>query len=180
MALINRISRLFRADMHAVLDRLEEPEVLLKQAVREMEDAIVHDERRLKLVRHERDQITARIAELGDSVKRIAGELDLCFAAKQEALARGLVKRRLESERLVKFLDKKAAALAAETGELAQRVEENRARLQAMQQKLELLTEELTRSADNDTFVELGPEIIVHDDEVEVAFLKEQQKRKTS
>ena len=38
MALINRISRLFTADMHAVLDRLEEPDVLLKQALREMED----------------------------------------------------------------------------------------------------------------------------------------------
>src|SRR6188508_28625 len=30
MALINRMSRLFTADVHAVLDRIEEPDVLLK------------------------------------------------------------------------------------------------------------------------------------------------------
>ena len=40
MALITRISRLFQADFHAVLDRIEEPEQLLKQAIREMEDSL--------------------------------------------------------------------------------------------------------------------------------------------
>ena len=34
MAIVTRLTRLFRADAHAVLDRLEEPEVLLRQAVR--------------------------------------------------------------------------------------------------------------------------------------------------
>ena len=40
MALITRVSRLFQADFHAVLDRIEEPEVLLRQAVREMEEEL--------------------------------------------------------------------------------------------------------------------------------------------
>ena len=40
MALINRVARLFKADFHAVLDQIEEPELLLKQAVREMEDEL--------------------------------------------------------------------------------------------------------------------------------------------
>lgn len=43
MALINRISRLFSADFNAVLDRIEEPDVLLKQALREMEEDIYSD-----------------------------------------------------------------------------------------------------------------------------------------
>ena len=36
MALVNRLSRLFQADFHAVLDRIEEPDLQLRQAVREM------------------------------------------------------------------------------------------------------------------------------------------------
>ena len=40
MALIKRLSRLFAADLHAVLDQIEEPEALLKQAVREMEEEL--------------------------------------------------------------------------------------------------------------------------------------------
>jgi phage shock protein A len=45
MALITRLSRLFQADMHAVLDKIEEPELLLRQAIREMEEFIATDER---------------------------------------------------------------------------------------------------------------------------------------
>ena len=46
MALITRVSRLFQADFHAVLDRIEDPEALLRQAVREMEEELAHDEQR--------------------------------------------------------------------------------------------------------------------------------------
>ncbi len=48
MALITRVSRLFQADFHAVLDRIEEPEVLLRQAVREMEEEL-QDARRMQM-----------------------------------------------------------------------------------------------------------------------------------
>ena len=50
MVLISRISRLFRADLHAVLDRIEEPEALLRQAIREMEELLAQDEQRSRLV----------------------------------------------------------------------------------------------------------------------------------
>ena len=33
MALITRVTRLFRSDLHAVLDNIEEPKILLKQAI---------------------------------------------------------------------------------------------------------------------------------------------------
>lgn len=39
MILISRFSQLLRADLHAVLDRLEDPEALLRQAIRDMADA---------------------------------------------------------------------------------------------------------------------------------------------
>ncbi len=175
MALINRISRLFRADMHAVLDRLEEPDILLKQAVREMEESTQHDGQRLKLLRHEQGQVSERITELTQAITQIESELDLCFTANNEVLARGLVRRKLESEHFVKFLHKKREDLAKKLVELEQRLHENHARLQAMQQKLELLSEELTRNRTLDSG--LAPEITVREDEVEVAFLREQQKR---
>ena len=53
MALITRVGRLFRADLHAVLDRVEEPEVLLRQAIREMEEELAEERQRLRLARHE-------------------------------------------------------------------------------------------------------------------------------
>ena len=65
MALITRLSRLFEADFHAVLDRIEEPELQLKQAVREMQFAVDQGRQRIKLLQHEAGQLQARAAETG-------------------------------------------------------------------------------------------------------------------
>ena len=45
MTLINRMSRLFKADVHGILDQLEDPAIALKQAIREMEIQVLDDER---------------------------------------------------------------------------------------------------------------------------------------
>ena len=58
MALVTRLSRLFQADVHAVLDRIEEPDLQLRQAVREMQLSLDQDRQRLKLLRHEYSQLT--------------------------------------------------------------------------------------------------------------------------
>ncbi len=36
MAIFTRLARLLRADLHALLDRMEAPDVLLQQSLREM------------------------------------------------------------------------------------------------------------------------------------------------
>ena len=57
MALITRLSRLFQADLHAVLDRIEEPDTLLRQAMREMEEALDPDAQQIKRLQLEQGQL---------------------------------------------------------------------------------------------------------------------------
>ena len=40
MPILNRVKRLFQADVHAILDVIEEPEAVLKQAIREMQESL--------------------------------------------------------------------------------------------------------------------------------------------
>ena len=105
MVLINRIARLFKADFHAVLDRIEEPAQLLKQAVRDMEEALADGERRLELAAQEQESLLAHKTELECRLPQLEQELDLCFASGEEDLARGLVRRKLESTRLLQQLE---------------------------------------------------------------------------
>ena len=175
MALITRVTRLFRADLHAVLDRIEEPDVLLKQAVREMEEALSRDEQRLRGLTQERGQLAAREADLDRSLGEIDEELDICFASDKDDLARALIKRKLEAERLRKLVARKREALDASLSGLRERVGENRARLEAMRQKAELLAEEDDSRRPDDPW--LAPDISVRDEDVEVAYLREKQKR---
>ena len=178
MALITRVSRLFQADFHAVLDRIEEPEILLRQAVREMEEALAREEQRSKVLQHEQRQLINREADLKQSLHDIEEELDTCFEAGNDDLARACIKRRLETQRVGKNTSRKRAALEETLDDLNTRVRENQAQLESMRQKAELLAGESACAlpADNWTL----PDISVRDEDVEVAFLREKQRRRRS
>ena len=175
MALITRVSRLFRADLHAVLDSIEEPDVLLKQAVREMEEELARDEQRLKILRQEHGELAARGSDLDRSLGEIEGELDICFESGKEDLARTLIRRRLQAQRLEKVLSRKRASLDETLAGLRTRIEENRGRLDSMRQKAELLAENDAPSPAREPWSVM--DVSVRDEDVEVAFLREKQRR---
>jgi phage shock protein A len=176
MALITRISRLFQADFHAVLDRIEEPDVLLRQAVREMEEDLARDEQRSKRLQYEQRQLMTRESELEQALQDIEKELDSCFEAGNDDLARACIRRRLETQRFGKHLARKHKALVETLDDLNSRIRENRARLESMRQKAELLAGEKSRPTDDWNL----PESTVRDEDVEVAFLREKQHRSRS
>ena len=178
MALITRVSRLFQADFHAVLDRIEEPEVLLRQAVREMEEELARDQQRNKILQHEQRQLGTRESDLKQSLHEIEDELDTCFEAGNDDLARAWIKRKLEAQRSGKNVSRQRETLRETLEELNSRIRENQARLESMRQKAELLAEENVRDRPADSWA--IPDITVRDEDVEVAFLREKQHRSRS
>lgn len=179
MALVTRLSRLFRADLNAVLDRMEEPEMLLRQAVRDMEEEVDREALQARSIALELQQIAQRRAELEERLRQVDEALARCFDAGNEALARGVLRQKLEAERFVGFLARKAEARQATAGELATRIDEHRLRLENMRQKLELLTgqPEGEACATGWAEAELTRQFAVSEDEVELALLREKQKR---
>ena len=184
MALINRVTRLFKADFNAVLDRIEEPEQLLKQAIREMEDELADAEQRILVCAHDQEALDQRKDELLAKVTEIDEELDLCFAKNKQELARPLVKRKLEAERLVKRLDAKLTANDKTLALERARIDENRAALEGLKQKADIFAErtpsESGQQSAFDDIAWMARELSVSEDEIEVAFLREQQKRSAS
>jgi phage shock protein A len=167
MALINRVTRLFRADFHAVLDQIEEPELLLKQAVREMEDDLAETEQRIRAGAHEQEVLADRKTEIDGKLVEIDEELDLCFASKKHDLARNLTRKKLEAKRLSQRLATKLAAVEKRlTG----------------QQKAELFAQNTAPRGESefDDISWMARELNVSDDEVEVAFLREKSARSPS
>jgi phage shock protein A len=175
MPIVNRLTRLFRADAHAVLDRLEEPEVLLRQAVREMDDEVARSTQALKALELGHAQTRARSAEIESSLAGIAGELDLCFDADNPNLVRMLLRRRLEGERLVRHLGQRLARLAADIAQRRAALEEQRQRLEGMRQKAALFDVD---AADKSDSACTAPDIAVSEEDIDLALLREQQRRK--
>lgn len=132
MTLITRINRLFRADMHAVLDNLEEPAVLLKQAIREMEEILGAEERQLRALRQERTLIVSIESDAQTQAGRLEDELALCLAAGKDALARAVIRRQLEAAQRRTQRSRRAEAIDRHVIELEARVTEHRQRLQEL------------------------------------------------
>ncbi len=174
MALITRFSRLFTADLHAVLDRLEEPDVLLKQAVRDMEEELARMRHEALVARAEMQRIAQREADIGRRLTDFDAELDVCFDAGEEALARSLVRRKLETERRAKSLQVRHDTLAERLQELDTAIAENERHLTGMREKVEVLGEQTRTACVAGTG---SDEATIGTDEIEVAFLREQQRR---
>ena len=174
MALINRMSRLFTADMHAVLDRIEEPDVLLNHAVREMEEELARGELQVRALEHEHGALGERLGKSHAAVVELGEQLDVCFASNNDDLARKVLKRRLETERIERHVEERRTTLAQELAARRAALDEQREQLDLMRQKADLLTAASTGEDWSKA------QFVVGDAEVEVALLRERQKRQPS
>ncbi len=184
MALVNRIARLFKADFHAVLDQLEEPEQLLRQAIRDMEDELNHSEQRIAAFTHEQESLSARVDELDATLADLNTQLDLCFRTGKDELAKKTIRRKLETERLMKRLTANRSANDRTLAELRALFDDNSTALQGLRQKAELFARRSPEQAGSDKNADdiawLTRQMSVSDEDVEIAWLREKDLRSAS
>lgn len=184
MALINRLSRLFRADFHAVLDQIEEPEALLKQAIRDMEDDLASTEQRTKVCTHDQIALKRRASEVESTIADFNTQLDLCFNSGKDDLAKSLIRKKLEAERFLNRLNSKVESNDRFLDEQQKVLNENAATLDSLRQKAELFAQRASTTAETssefDDVAWMARELNVDDNEVEIAFLREQDLRSAS
>lgn len=169
MALVNRISRIFTADLHAVLDRIEEPEVLLAQSIREMADAVAADERRLAVVKERRQQCQRDLAASNARLAEFDRELDLCLGSDQDDLARRVIRKKLAESRATASLTSTARDADETIAELAAVLDERRRDLEDITQQAEVVR--------RDQPVPKVDFEAVSDSDIEIALLAEKERR---
>ena len=172
MTVINRLSRLFKADVHAMLDRIEEPPLLLQQTLRDMAQALAVNERRLKLLTDEEAVLTQRHADSAAAAAEIQHELDLCLRAERDDLARGLLRQRLTGERAQAQLKPRLDPLRRQLIELRAELTTPQSELAETQRKAELISAE-TPTGDPGGGFNPG----IRDEDIEVALLREKSRR---
>jgi len=178
MALINRISRLFKADFNAVLDEIEEPGLLLRQAIRDMADELQCADERIGMRVRREQELRSRIADIESSAADTDEQLDLCFRSGKDELAKGLVRKKLETGRLQKRLRSEFNDNATSLDVERRQADEHRQVLDSLRQKAALFIDRPAVNAvsldDPDWFPR---DLCVSDDEVEIAFLHEKDAR---
>ena len=173
MALISRLSRLFHADMNAVLDQIEEPEILLRQAIREMQESLTLQESQIKLAELEQQQLSKKEHEIKLLLTELDEQLALCFKSDKDELAHGLVKRKLEIKQTLKAVTAKIVNSAENTSLLAKQFKEQQSQLSSMQQKADILNP-AQASETAHSYWNIKP-LNISNEDVEIAFLQEKQ-----
>jgi phage shock protein A len=172
MTILTRISRLLRADVHHLLDQLEEPDVLLRQAIREMQDNLDHSHRTRNSLDNECRQQDKRLAVVAQDQATITGQIQLCLQTGNKGLARNLMRRRLEQQKIAALLTARREELSQALAEIDLSLQQRVQLFEDLQQKaalLGVLTDQFDPRRQGQT------SFAVTEDEIDIALLAEQQ-----
>lgn len=175
MTIASRITRLFTADLHAVLDQIEEPEALLNQAIREMDDELEQMRTLAKGIRNDGLRLERQSKASAKRLIEIESELELCFASNEEELARALIRRKLENEKQSASLETSRDNLTNRLSDIETNIAENERALSSLREKSEILGADAPNADDTMSVYEFK----VDEADVDIAYLREKQRRNT-
>ena len=93
MAISTRIFRLFKADIHGVMDQIEDQGLLLKQHLRDMEEALIQKEAKLKQMCFAKDQARQDYEKGKNESNNLEQDLGVAIRKDRDDIARMLIKK---------------------------------------------------------------------------------------
>ena len=172
MSIGKRITQLLRADVHGVLDLLEEPEAMARQSVREMEQNILSREQQLQSLG---DRLAKKVqlkARYESRALELQKKVELCIEEQNHDTAKSLIRRTLENRQYTASLTAQIKQIEEDKEKQAALLDEHKQRLERIKEKLEICSgSKDPAAAEGDSqFAEWCPNI--GEDEVQAAFLE--------
>jgi phage shock protein A len=178
MKLIKRLNKLITADAHAVLDSIEDPHALLKQAMRDMRMIIEEDESLLSRTSNQQEKLKQQSILLEREQERLNQDLALCFSAENEALARNIVKKKLYLAQRVDLNHSQLLQACEKQNQLQIQIVENQQAYELIAHQAEVLLSELSLQAkQSDLHHPTQLNSVVTEDDIDMALLAEKAKR---
>ena len=93
MAIIARIVKIFKADIHGVMDQLEDRRLLLKQHLRDMEEVLHRKEAKLRKMTAGHNQKQQDLADYRQQWEALDHDLTVALRKKKDDIARMLIRK---------------------------------------------------------------------------------------
>lgn len=119
MAILSRMLRLCRADLHGVMDQLEDKDLLLKQYLREMEVQLQRKETRRVQLNDSCQQIRRDLDVRRSELQKVETDLDLAVTKDKDDIARMLIRKRWTLDKTCDQLQRQLDILEAEAAGVA-------------------------------------------------------------
>lgn len=137
MTIMTRFVRLFKADIHGVMDQLEDKGLLLRQYVREMQATLNRKERQLGALSERMDRLSAHVERHTEEMRKLDQDINLAIAKEKEDIARKLIRRHHDLEIAVGHLKEQAETTAMEQTHLAATIREQKLQYETLQARAE-------------------------------------------
>jgi len=135
MGIMTRMLRLCKADVHGVMDQLEDKALLLKQYLREMESSLAQKERQLTALSQYHTSMSRQIARHKEEMDKLEEDLTLAVQKEKDDIARMLIRRRRTLESACRHLQGRIETLTQEESALAATVADQRLQYDTLKTK---------------------------------------------
>ena len=122
MTIMTRLVRLFKADVHGVMDQLEDKGLLLRQYLREMETSLEQKDAQLRVLSEGMDRLSAHMERQTAEIKKLDQDVDLALTKEKDEIARLLIRRRLALEAAAGHLEKQILGASQEKARLVETI----------------------------------------------------------
>ena len=126
MGILSRFYRLCKADMHGVMDQLEDKGLLLKQYLRDMEDNLEQKEARLAGMDSSMRAFKQALQQKQQDLAKVEADLNLALEKDKDEIARMLIRKRRTIESGLLLVQQRMSSLAEERSQLCETLDHQR------------------------------------------------------
>ncbi len=138
MTIMTRLLRLVKADVHGVMDQLEDKGLLLRQYLREMETSLERKQAQLETLSDRIDRLSAHVRRHGEEMRKVDQDVDLALSKAKDDIARMLIRRRRDLEIAVGHIEEQINALAQEKTRLMATIRDQKLQYDTVQARAEV------------------------------------------
>ncbi len=91
MGIMTRFLSLCKADIHGLIDQMEDKNLLLKQCLRDMEEELGHREERLRKMVASREQVQRELEKYSRECEKLDEDLGVAIDKDKDVIARLLI-----------------------------------------------------------------------------------------
>jgi len=135
MAILARIVKIFEADIHGVMDQLEDRELLLKQHLRDMEEALNRKQARLRKMKASHNQGQKDLAGYKQQWEALDHDLTVAVRKNKDDIARMLIRKMKPLENLSGELARHLKALDEEMIQFKNHLQQQRLRYEQLKNR---------------------------------------------
>ncbi len=184
MTIIKRLTNLLTADMHAVLDLIEDPVVILKQAIRDMEASIEEQHKSECILKANLNILLMEEQQLNKQTESINLDLEHSFKTNNSKLAKKLIKRKLLLKKYNEIIQQNIHSLNETISHLHKQLIEKNSQCESIKQESFQLFQQNNNGENTTTKLRQGTVTTnslltpsITREEVELAYLTEQHAR---